>query len=63
MIDPAKLQSGIRVYFTAGKDYCARVDDVTTNYVSLHWERTERTHHNDIILKTSPLWRLLELVP
>lgn len=39
----------------------AVVDKITLNYVKLIWGLRPYSYRGDILLKTSPLWELLEL--
>jgi hypothetical protein len=64
MIDPSDFSVGDRVRFVTatGSQWRATVDRLTENYVALNWGLKPFSARNDIILKTSPLWQLLELV-
>lgn len=63
MIDPSTLRPGDRVSSVAypgiGRAF---VEDITENYVKLNWGLKRFTARGDMILKTSPLWQLLEYV-
>lgn len=63
MIDTERLQVDDRVQFLSPDAtlWRASVQQTTEHYVALSWTK-KQTVRFDIVLKTSPLWQLLELV-